>query len=359
MPIRRNPVAFQIRGRLHGTRFAIATGTRHEDLALAYERTVNQLLDAGCTDIVRDLVTRTRRLSVVHEAVVTGGVTGIRDRLLTQEREVDLTPTIAQWQDALRAAGRPSEDSILRYGKAIGAFKIARGSLLPNDLTPSHISLWLQGRSGRRRALVAMSRWTQWLRSRDLITNNPVDGIAAPAPGKARELFVPSGKVSELLLRIPQPARDAVALAYGAGIEASPLVALTGADFNPAERAAYVAGTKTRHRARWVRVADWCWPTCERLLTEHGTGPLFPGMSRYAVSDAHRLAVTALGYKGVRLHDARRTFAVRLVQAGVPFSVVADQLGHADAGMVMKVYGKYRPNLTELDRWERVASGQG
>jgi len=27
--------------------------------------------------------------------------------------------------------------------------------------------------------------------------------------------------------------------------------------------------------------------------------------------------------------------------------------------MVMKVYGKYRPNLTELDRWERVASGQG
>lgn len=34
------------------------------------------------------------------------------------------------------------------------------------------------------------------------------------------------------------------------------------------------------------------------------------------------------------------------------------QLGHADTQMVVKVYGRYKPNETERREWERIAALQ-
>jgi integrase len=53
-----------------------------------------------------------------------------------------------------------------------------------------------------------------------------------------------------------------------------------------------------------------------------------------------------------RLHDARHHWAVRMARASDPFELIARQLGHRD---VAKVYGRFKPNTEERDRWERIA----
>jgi integrase len=46
----------------------------------------------------------------------------------------------------------------------------------------------------------------------------------------------------------------------------------------------------------------------------------------------------------INFHGLRHTYASRLVMAGVPLKVVADQLGHADTRMVEKHYGHLAPS---------------
>jgi hypothetical protein len=45
-----------------------------------------------------------------------------------------------------------------------------------------------------------------------------------------------------------------------------------------------------------------------------------------------------------------------MARAGAPFEVIARQLGHRDVAMVAKVYGRFKPDTEERDRWERIAS---
>ena len=57
-----------------------------------------------------------------------------------------------------------------------------------------------------------------------------------------------------------------------------------------------------------------------------------------------------------RLHDQRHSYAVRASRAGTPAEVVARQLGHANAVLVLKVYGRFMPGQQDRDRWELIAA---
>jgi hypothetical protein len=46
------------------------------------------------------------------------------------------------------------------------------------------------------------------------------------------------------------------------------------------------------------------------------------------------------------------------LRAGAPFEIIARQLGHRDVAMVAKVYGRFKPDTEERDRWERIAAGR-
>ena len=48
----------------------------------------------------------------------------------------------------------------------------------------------------------------------------------------------------------------------------------------------------------------------------------------------------------------------RAIRAGTSYELVARQLGHADAAMVAKVYGRFAPRSDERDRWEKIAAAQ-
>jgi integrase len=120
-------------------------------------------------------------------------------------------------------------------------------------------------------------------------------------------------------------------------------------------------GTKTHARDREVYVDAWAWSYVERAV-KHLTPSalLFPTLNRWSASDAHRAACKALGddFADYRMHDARHSYAVRAIRAGAPLEHVARQLGHADTQMVVKVYGRYKPNETERREWERIAALQ-
>jgi integrase len=116
-------------------------------------------------------------------------------------------------------------------------------------------------------------------------------------------------------------------------------------------------GTKASTRDRICRIADWAWPFVEK----HWRGLLpgeraFRGIDRWQAGDVHRERLRALGLEGYLLHDARHHWAVRMARAGAPFELIARQLGHRDVAMVAKVYGRFKPDTEERDRWERVAA---
>jgi integrase len=157
----------------------------------------------------------------------------------------------------------------------------------------------------------------------------------------------------------PQPYRAIFALAYGAGIEVSAILSLVDTDVDPAARQVRARGTKAWTRDRIARVADWSWP----FVAEHLAGVMpgervFRGINRFQASETHRERLRALGLTGYRLHDARHHWAVRMARSGAPFELIARQLGHRDVTMVAKVYGRFKPDSEERDRWERIAAAR-
>ncbi len=52
------------------------------------------------------------------------------------------------------------------------------------------------------------------------------------------------------------------------------------------------------------------------------------------------------------------TYAVRAARAGTPAEIISRQLGHANAVLVLKVYGRFTPSAQERDKWEQIAALQ-
>jgi len=101
------------------------------------------------------------------------------------------------------------------------------------------------------------------------------------------------------------------------------------------------AGTKTHARDRIVRVAEWALP----YVQDHSRGlrpndRLFPGNDCWSTSDAQREACARLGMGDYQIKDQRHSYAVRAARAGTPAELISRQLGHANAVLVLKVYGR-------------------
>lgn len=56
--------------------------------------------------------------------------------------------------------------------------------------------------------------------------------------------------------------------------------------------------------------------------------------------------------EGYTLHSARHSFAVQLRQEGVPFELIAANLGHRDTSEVQKCYGRFTVDVGQWAIWE-------
>lgn len=224
--------------------------------------------------------------------------------------------------------------------------------------------LW-SGSTVRKRG-AGVRRFVKFARVRGALDYNPMLEVELPPAGKPRTHYLATAEAIALADAQPAPFREFAALLAGSGIEVSVALALTRRDVDVKNREIRAAGTKTHNRDRVVRVADWAWPYVERVVEGRLPGArLFPEIrDRYVAGDAHRAAAAALVaqgqgiFEGYTMRDHRHSYAVRAMRAGAPPEVIARQLGHVDAVLVLKVYGVFAPKQAERDHWERIAAAQ-
>ena len=112
-------------------------------------------------------------------------------------------------------------------------------------------------------------------------------------------------------------------------------------------------GTKWKTRDRITYIAEWAWPHIRQYVA--GLKPdalLFPGLDRWRTLEAHKAACRALGITNYTQHDARHSYAVPAVRCGASSEHVAEQLGHADTQMAIRVYARFAPSARERMAWE-------
>jgi integrase len=143
----------------------------------------------------------------------------------------------------------------------------------------------------------------------------------------------------------------ALALAYGAGIERSVLCIVQARDVEAVQEIR-VRGTKTKTRDRFARVEPWAWPYVQARLAVCGPRDALCPYIPACLTSAHRRLLASIGLHDYHLHDARHSWAVRMIKAGVPVEMIARQLGHANAQMVHQVYGRFQPTSSDWLRYE-------
>ena len=153
----------------------------------------------------------------------------------------------------------------------------------------------------------------------------------------------------------PEPHRTLSALLHGTGLEISAALAIRKRDIDVARRAVRAPGTKNFNRDRVAKVRAFAWPYIERHIKNLLPGArLFEGITyeqaRRVLHDALEAAdVTVSGYS---LHSARHSFAVQLLQQGVPHALIARNLGHKDESEVVRCYGRYVVDVDQWAQWE-------
>lgn len=201
----------------------------------------------------------------------------------------------------------------------------------------------------KNRYKAAISSFANWLVDREYLESNPTIRLRVGEEHDPRVLWMPWDE-AEAVCDAPSDVRyrALLRLCYGAGVEISAALRTKASDVtHPTIRA---RGTKTVSRDRAVQLWPWAAPLVfDYARSFIGDALLFDGIK---YMDAYRVHRKALGKKleqGFTLHDARHTYAVNALKAGLRAEVVAHQLGHVNATMVRKVYGRYVPNAADYE----------
>lgn len=353
---------WRIRVNMHGRFFVIASGTSDEALATAYDAMLTGLVQRGLTATVEDIANRRVPLSLVYEEVSERGFTGLPARLADRLTQRDLRPDVERWAAELRRRGAPIESTIAAYVRGVHRLLGSPGPVTARDVNAATVNARLAGLPSARKAAVGFRLFWRWALRQGTVTDRGLlADIESPPNGKPRDRWLTEARMHELLAHVPEKYRDGLTLAYATGIESSVLLGLTVEDVDPVRRLIFAKGTKTKARKRQVQVASFAWDALARMLATapERRGYLLPRVRRERLSAVHRAAAEAIGEHGLTLHDARHSWAVRLLRAGTPVAVVAAQAGHANGVLILSTYGLHIPSAADLGSWEQVATAHG
>ena len=336
-----------------------STGTSDEPTARSMETMLYELgpRKQRAWDLLARVEDGTLTLAALYDAWSRNDLARLRARLA----DVDLEPHVATWASRHRA--KVAADTVAHYTHAVRTLIPSGQPFYRSAFTVDALDAWLAAYPGtsatRRKAHSAMSGFAQYLRKARVIDTNPMRDVDAPSAGLPRVRYLDVVDMVRLADAQPEPFRTLSALLGGTGIEVSVALQLRRREVDVPRREIRAAGTKTHCRDRIVRVAEWAWPYVQDLCDGRlPNTPLFHGVDRWAAGDAHREACTVLDIEDYQLRDQRHSYAVRAARAGTPAELIARQLGHANAVLVLKVYGRFMPSAQERDRWERIAALQ-
>lgn len=344
-----------------GTRRRVSLGTSDKTVAREVEHMIKVLRGRRDWDVVEGALNRPGGIGELYDNWRTGpaGLADYRRRL----QDVDLNLYVEGWQ---QWAGRTAQsDTVVRYLSQLRVL-IPEGVPYPRSMfTRKSISDALRHIPGStttaRRHHAAWSSFGNYLLEIEVLEVNPLRSIRAPRPNPPKDVYLDLPDVLRLVEAQPEPHRTLAALREGAGVEISAALKIARRDVDLDAGVVHVRGTKTSWRNRPVQLDDWAVPHLRRYLNDHRLMPsalLFPDLKPRAVWEMHRKTVTALGLDPrYTLHDARHSFAVRWMKRGVDPQLIANNLGHRDATMVLRIYGKYRPTVQDL--WRAIKGGSG
>lgn len=281
---------------------------------------------------------------------VGAGVTVLRD-LLHEAEDQTFDTLVPRW---LASLARLSEKHRTQYEVRLLRWERAGFTRL-SHCTPVAMQAFLDTLPMRPQSKWnywhTMTRFLTWCHGQQVL--RAVPAWPAPPRGKPRDQWLDRPDIDRLLTHTSAPLlRAAWALAYGGAVEASLLVTVRRRDLDPARRMVMLRGTKTSYRRREARIEPWAWPhvwaVAQSCLPEAALVPLAAGR----LSKLHKQHLAAAGLPALRLHDARRSWAVRMLRAGVPMEAVSRQMGHGSAQMVLQVYGRFATSANDWDAYE-------
>jgi len=358
MPFRRpNRSTWYVTLRTPGGSIRKSTETVDKKTAQAIERCIRDLEHHREWELLNAAMSGRITIGQLYDAARHKKLDDIRQELDDQ----DLEPFVDKWLEA-DASGR-GQDTINHYRHAVRKLIPADKPFARSRFTPAELDKWVSeypGSAGTKlKARAAMSQFAKFLVRRGVIKSNPMRDVQRPATPAPRLRYLEASDMKRLADAQPEPFRTFSALIGGTGIDVSDALRLKRRDVDLNNREIRAAGTKTHSRDRIVRVAEWAWPYVKRQCARlHPDAPLFTGIDRWTAGDAHRAACEALAIEDYRQKDQRHSYAVRAMRAGTPAEIIARQMGHVDAIMVLKVYGRFAPSQSERDRWERIAAAQ-
>lgn len=297
------------------------------------------------------------------------------EEMRRRAKDVDVEPLVAVW--AAIYTQRVEADSAKHAVKHVRFFFPVDAPRLASSVTSDWLTTRLseypaKRRNTRRKVHSSLSVFFDYLvMPKRIYAASPMLHVERPKLQRTLPTFYDTATVERIINWQPTLTRSAFfALVYGTGADVSPALLVDRADINPAAKEVRVAGTKSAARDRIVRVSDAMWPTFWAHAKTILHGRIFPETwDRWTTSDWHRHAV-GLGVKNTRgeveraglklpkrlpLRKARHYFATRLLQAGVPVRLVAEQLG-SDERTVLKHYGPWITSPEDRARWEKIAA---
>lgn len=368
-----------------GARAIRSTGTPDPDVADALEAAFALLRTRQ----------QWRELRAVADGVLT--FTQVRDawageRLATVGAildDADLAPHVAQWHQEL----------VLKFGDG------PRPGVQANRTTPAHylaevrrvipegqpfrrsaftaaaLTAHLAARPGspatKARTKAALSSFAASCVRATLLPTNPLRDVPQPKVTVPEPTYLDQHDARRLVADLGRRGdadahRAMSALGHASGMELQALRHLRVEYLDPKRQRARARGTKRPWRDRWVDVEAWAWPLVQAHLAALAAAlgrPLrpsdlvFPALAERRGAQrfqrAHRAAVRRLGLDpAYGVHDARHTYAVRYIAAGVPAEYVAGQLGHKDTEQVNATYGRFRPSTADAARYQAMAAAR-
>lgn len=320
-----------------------STGARDKVVAVDVERTVERWKGRRQWAPLEAVFDGLASLAQVYDAEVAGTL----DALLTDLRDVDLEPLVTEWAKRANAKYVKQVRAFIPEGKRFAASRFRRRAI------SEFLATLDCSDPTKNRYRAALSVFGKWLVEREVIESNPVRDVAMYKERDPRMVWMTWADAERAAKAAPWPHAALYAIMAATGMELSAALGLTAMDIDRDAHTIHARGSKTAWRNRVVRYELWAHPIIERVQAKRlGAVALFPGITPDAARYWWRDAVKAIGLEGHRIHDLRHTYAVNALRKGYKPAVVAHQLGHKDATMVTRVYGRFVPDASDYETKE-------
>ena len=257
------------------------------------------------------------------------------------------------------------------YRDYLQSFLEFTAAVVSDELTPHHVTRWLQaaggswGDAGQRGAITALKRALNWATEQALIPANPLASVRRP-PATRREQLVSDEHHRRMLAASDPPFRRLLVALRQLGCRPIEARTVTAADVNwrlgawvfPLGHPANKTGGKTS-KPRIVYLSPCAAKLTRWLAIRHPTGVLFRNSvgapwTGNAVRCRMRRLREKLGLPPITAYSYRHTYATDGLEAGVRLATMAELLGHADSTMLSRCYGHLETRAEHL----RAAAAQ-